>query len=46
MPTKKEMIKIARNCLEAIEAGGDYKHGKTGTIMIIEENLKLMLGEN
>ena len=43
MPTKKEMIKIAKNCLEAIEAGGDRK---TGTMMLIENNLKLMLGEN
>lgn len=40
---KKEMIKIARSCLEAIEAGGDRK---TGTMMLIEKNLKLMLGEN
>ena len=37
------MIKIARSCLEAIEAGGDRK---TGTMMLIEKNLKLMLGEN
>ena len=43
MPTKKQMIVIARSCLKAIEAGGDRK---TGTMMLIEENLKLMLGEN
>lgn len=43
MPTKKEMIAIAKNCLEAIEAGGDRE---TGTMMLIKENLKLMLGEN
>jgi hypothetical protein len=39
---KKEMIEIARNCLEAIEAGGGMR---TSTIMLIEDNLKLMLGE-
>ena len=43
MPTKKEMIEIAKTCLEAIEAGGDIR---SGTIMLIENNLKLMLGEN
>ena len=40
---KYEMIAIARTCLEAIEAGGDRE---TGTMMIVKENLKLMLGEN
>ena len=43
MPTKKDMIAIARFCLEAIEAGGDRE---TGTMMLIKENLKFMLGEN
>ena len=40
---KKEMIEIAKTCLEAIESGGDMR---SGTIILIEENLKLMLGEN
>lgn len=39
---KKEMIEIAKICLEAIEAGGDRE---TGTMMLVKENLKLMLGE-
>lgn len=43
MMKKKDMIEIMKNCLEAIEAGGDRK---TGTMMLIEKNLKLMLGEN
>ena len=41
--TMWEMMEIARTCLEAIEAGGDRK---TGTMILIEKNLKLMLGEN
>jgi hypothetical protein len=43
MVTKMKMIALAKSCLEAIEAGGDRK---TGTMILIEENLKLMLGEN
>ena len=31
---------IAKNCLEAIEAGGDRE---TGTMMLIKENLKGMI---
>ena len=42
MPTKMKMIALAKSCLEAIEAGGDKE---TGTMMIVKENLKLMLGE-
>ncbi len=40
MMKKKEMIEIMKNCLEAIEAGGDIKNG---TLMLIEDNLKSML---
>ena len=37
---KKVMIEIVKTCLEAIEAGGDIKNG---TLMLIEDNLKMML---
>ena len=35
----KRLRGIAKTCLEAIEAGGDIRNG---TIMLIEQNLKLM----
>ena len=37
----KRLRRIAKNCLEAIEAGGDIR---SGTIELIEENLKGMIG--
>jgi len=40
---KKEMIEIAKICLEAIEAGGEIR---SGTIELVEQNLKFMLGED
>ena len=39
---KNENDSVAKSCLEAIEAGGNKE---TGTMMIVKENLKLMLGE-
>ena len=36
----KRLRYIAKNCLEAIEAGGDRE---TGTMMLIKENLKGMI---